>query len=155
MALTHFHDGRILIVTIAGPAPQPAEAVALCEVVRADLQARRAPVLVDARSCGSAGLIECVDRLIGGLDRVPRFAILLSSGRCAEDRAMLRVVASEHRAEAAAFDNLGLALRWLWWLDSPIPLPLGLRAPTSGAAARSSAPSERARQGSDRSRRER
>jgi hypothetical protein len=147
MALTHFHDGRILIVTVAGPAPQPAEAALLCEAVRTDLQARRAPALVDARTCGAPGLIECVDRLIHGLDRVPRLAVLLSSSRFVEERAALRLVASEHQVELAPFDNLGLALRWLWWLDSPIPLPMGLRAPASSALARSSVSGERAERG--------
>ena len=116
MPITHFHDGRILITTIAGT-PTTSDVAAACAGLGANAKATGSSVLLDARECEARELPDWILQMLDAAGRIPRCAILLTGERPLSCAASFRAVAAEHGAEAQTFDTVGLALRWLWQLE--------------------------------------
>lgn len=131
MPVTCFYDGRILIATVRAPTSVE-EFAAGGEALCGTANARRSPVLVDARGAGAVDLAHGLDQLLGCLDRPSRLAVLSGAQEHAAQGLALRGVAAGHGAEALVFENLGLALRWIWGLDA---VPRATATPRPSMAA--------------------
>lgn len=137
MAVTHYYDGRIVILTVTGAVTEDETRAAL-HAVSSDARLAGVPALVDARSCverfeDPGGWIE---QLVS-LPVASRCAIVGCHlfGTCATCRAFT-ARADGGGLSVQVFHELGGALRWLWRLDDGTPRwPCASRDPAGQVAA--------------------
>lgn len=120
MALSHYYDGKIVILTLTYESA-PHDARPALRALASDARLAGVPTLIDARSCSedleagdSCGRIEQI--LSAGV--ASRYAVVGGRllGKCAACRAF-RSRARERGLDVRVFHEQGSALSWLWRLD--------------------------------------
>lgn len=120
MTLSHYYDGKIVIVTLrwrASAQDDRAALLALCD----DRRLAGVPILIDARACGEEPHAEaCCERIdqILAAPTATRYAVVGGQllGKCAACQSFRHRVRAQG-LDVRLFHDLGGALRWLWNLD--------------------------------------